>query len=298
MNSARVLVSGAAGTVGAALLPSLAASGYQVVRLTRQGTPSADQIIWDPTQPLSPETVSGFEAVIHLAGESIIGRWTEAKKRSIIESRSVGTRHLAQALAKAPQPPRVFISASAIGFYGNRGDEVLREDSPSGEGFTAEICRQWEAATQPALDAGIRTAQLRIGVVLSATGGALPKMLTPYRMGLGGRMGSGRQWWSWIHVEDLVGIIQHVLRTELRGPVNSVSPQPATNAEFTRVLAKAVSRPAIFPMPAFVVKTIFGQMGDELWLASQRVEPAKLLASGFQFRYPDLKDALANLLKH
>ncbi len=242
--------------------------------------------------------VSGFDAVIHLAGESIVGRWTAAKKRRILESRAQGTGHLAEAAAQASPPPRVFISASAVGFYGNRGDEILREDSPSGEGFAAEICRQWEAATQPAAKAGIRTAQMRFGVVMSADGGALPKMLTPFRLGLGGRLGNGRQWWPWVSVRDVVGAIQHVLHHEsLSGPVNTVAPNPVTNAEFTRILASVLKRPALFPMPAFAVRIIFGEMGEELFLGSQRVEPARLAASGYQFQHPDLKNALQEILQ-
>ena len=247
---------------------------------------------------MSPDLVSGFDAVIHLAGESIVGRWTAAKKRHILESRAQGTGHLAAAAAQASPPPRVFISASAVGFYGNRGDEILREDSPSGEGFAAEICRRWEAATQPAAKAGIRTAQMRFGVVMSADGGALPKMLTPFRLGLGGRLGNGRQWWPWVSVRDVVGAIQHVLHHEsLSGPVNTVAPNPVTNAEFTRILASVLKRPALFPMPAFAVRIIFGEMGEELFLGSQRVEPAKLAASGYQFQHPDLKNALQEILQ-
>jgi uncharacterized protein len=297
-NSSRILVSGASGTVGKALVPALAAGGHQVVELTRKASSSGAKIAWDPYKPLPPESVSGFDAVVHLAGESIIGRWTDAKKKKILDSRDQGTRHLADAIAKANQKPRVFISASAIGYYGDRGNEVLREDSPSGEGFTAEVCRVWESATQPAKDAGIRTTQLRFGVVMSEKGGALQKMLTPYRLGLGGRMGSGNQWWSWVHVDDVVGAILHAMNTDMQGPVNTVAPYPVTNAEFTKALAAAVSRPAIFPMPEFAVKLIFGQMAEELWLASQRVEPARLLASGYKFKFPELKSALESLLKH
>jgi uncharacterized protein (TIGR01777 family) len=298
MNSARILISGSSGPIGAALLPSLKAQGFAVTRLVRSSTTGPDQIAWDPSGPLSPDLVSGFDAVIHLAGESIVGRWTDAKKRRILESRRQGTGHLAEAAAKASPLPRVFISASAVGFYGNRGDEVLREDSPSGEGFAAEICRQWEAATQPAVQAGIRTAQLRIGVVMSADGGALPKMLTPFRLGLGGRLGTGSQWWTWVSVRDVVGAIQHVLNHDtLSGPVNTVAPNPLTNAEFTRILASVLNRPEIFPMPAFVVRLIFGEMGEELFLGSQRVEPAKLATTGYQFQHPDLKNALKEILQ-
>jgi uncharacterized protein (TIGR01777 family) len=205
---------------------------------------------------------------------------------------------MAEAAAKASPPPRVFISASAVGFYGNRGDEILHEDSASGAGFAAEVCRQWEAATQPAAKAGIRTAQMRFGVVMSAEGGALPKMLTPFRLGLGGRMGNGRQWWPWVSVRDVVGAIQHVLHDEsLSGPVNTVAPNPVTNAEFTRILASVLRRPALFPMPAFAVRLIFGEMGEELFLGSQRVEPTKLVASGYEFQHPDLKHALQEILR-
>jgi uncharacterized protein (TIGR01777 family) len=297
MNSSRLLVSGASGPIGAALLPSLKARGYSVTRLVRGAATGPDQVTWNPTQPLSPDSVSGFDAVIHLAGESIVGRWTEARKRRILHSRTQGTRHLAEAVANAAQRPRVFISASAVGYYGNRGDEILREDSPSGEGFAAEICRQWEAAAQPAAAAGIRIVQMRLGVVMSADGGALKKMLLPFRLGLGGRLGDGRQWWSWVAVDDVVGAIQHVLDNDsLKGPVNTAAPKHVTNAEFTRTLAGVLNRPAIFPMPAFAVRLVFGQMGDELFLASQRVEPAKLTASGYQFKHPELRKALQEIL--
>ncbi|MGH9554131.1 MAG: TIGR01777 family oxidoreductase [Terriglobales bacterium] len=298
MNPQRILVSGASGPIGTALVSSLKAGGAAVTRLVRKAATGPDQIAWDPARPLSPDLVSGFDAVIHLAGESIVGRWTAAKKRRILESRVQGTSHLAEAAAQASPLPRVFISASAVGFYGNRGNEILREDSGSGEGFAAEICQQWEAAAQPAARAGIRTAQMRFGVVMSADGGALPKMLTPFRLGLGGRLGSGRQWWPWVSVRDVVGAIQHVLNHEsLSGPVNTVAPNPVSNTEFTRILASVLKRPALFPMPAFVVRLIFGEMGVELFLGSQRVEPAKLAASGYQFQHPELKSALKEILQ-
>ena len=261
-------------------------------------TSSHERIAWDPARPLAPESVSGFDAVVHLAGESIVGRWTEAKKRRIRESRVQGTRNLAEALAAAPQPPRLLISASAIGYYGDRGDETLREDSPSGSGFLPEVCREWEAAAEPAAKAGIRTVQMRFGLVLSPSGGALQKMLPPFRMGVGGNMGNGRQWWSWVDIDDLVGAMQHVIKTDtLQGPVNMVAPSPARNAEFTKTLASVLSRPAIFPMPAFAARLVFGQMGDELLLASQRVEPAKLMAGGYVFQKPELRPALLAILR-
>lgn len=298
MVSSRILVTGVSGPIGAALLPSLAARGYRVTRLVRGMAKGEDQIAWDPAQPVSPEVVSGYQAVIHLAGESIVGRWTDQKKAGIRNSRVQGTRHLCEALAQAPQRPSVLLSASAIGYYGDREEETLREDSASGEGFLPSVCREWEAATKPASEAGIRTAQIRIGLVLSSAGGALKEMLLPFRFGLGGNMGSGRQWWSWIHVQDLVGAIHHILKTDLlAGPVNLVAPKAVRNAEFTKTLGTVLVRPTMFPMPAFAARLVFGQMGDELLLASQRVEPTKLVASGYPFQFSDLRRALEDLLK-
>ena len=234
---------------------------------------------------------------MHLAGETIVGRWTNAKKRAIRDSRILGTRHLSEALAKAPQPPRVFVCASAIGYYGNRGDEVLTENSAPGEGFLPQVCREWEAVAKPATDAGIRTAHTRFGIVLSRSGGALAKMLAPFKLGIGGNMGSGRQWWGWIALQDVVGAIEHILNTDsCRGPVNVVAPNPVTNAEFTKILASVLSRPAIFPLPAFVARLALGQMADELLLASERVAPAKLAATGYAFQQPDLRAALQSVL--
>jgi hypothetical protein len=294
----RILVSGASGPIGAALVPFLKAHGHKVTRLVRTCAAGRDEILWDPACPLPPDSVSGFDAVIHLAGESIVGRWTAGKKQRILDSRTQGTSHLAEAATKAAQRPGVFISASAVGYYGDRGDEILREDSPSGAGFAAEICRQWETATQPAAKAGIRTAQMRLGVVMSADGGALPKMLPPFRLGLGGRLGSGRQWWSWVAVQDVVGAIDQVLNHDaVQGPVNTVAPNPVSNTEFTRTLASVISRPALFPMPAAAVRLVFGQMGTELFLASQRVEPAKLVSSGYKFQYPELRKTLEDILR-
>ena len=297
--SPRVLVSGSSGLVGSALLPALRATGHDVKRLVRGTVSAPDQISWNPAGPLSPEYVSGFDAVIHLAGESIVGRWTEAKKRRIMDSRVPATEHLAAALSKAQQRPKVFLCASAIGYYGNRGDEILREDSPSGKGFGADLCRQWEAAAQSAAGAGIRTVQTRIGIVLSADGGALAKMLPPFRMGLGGAVGNGRQWMSWVDLRDVIGAIQHLLTADsINGAVNLVAPNPVRNAEFTRTLASVLHRPAIFPMPAFAARLAFGQMADELLLASQRVQPAKLASSGYKFQHPELRAALEGILRN
>jgi len=294
----RLLVSGASGLIGTALLASLETQGTQMVRLVRGGVSNATQVSWDPLAPLPPAAVSGFDAVVHLAGESIVGRWTNEKKSAIRDSRVLGTRHLTAALAQTEVKPRVLVCASAIGFYGNRGDEILGEKSPIGRGFLPEVCSEWEGATGPAAAAGIRTVNIRIGLVLSAKGGALAKMLTPFRLGLGGRIGSGRQWWSWIHIDDIVEGIQHAIRTEsLSGAVNLVAPNPVRNAEFTKVLASVLGRPAFFPVPEFALWLAFGQMAaEELLLSSQRVEPGKLLASGYAFRFSDLRAALEDLV--
>ncbi|MGB8987522.1 MAG: TIGR01777 family oxidoreductase [Candidatus Sulfotelmatobacter sp.] len=296
MNS-RILVSGVSGPIGAALLPSLRTNGCSVVRLVRGAARGDDQIGWDPAEPLAPQTVSGFDAVIHLAGESIFGRWTAGKKAKIRDSRVVGTFNLSSALAQARDKPQVFVCGSAIGYYGNRGDEALREESAPGAGFLAEVCQDWEEATTPAVRADIRTAHIRTGVVLSPKGGALGAMLTPFRMGLGGRTGSGQQWLSWIDVRDMVGAIHHILKNDLiQGPVNMVAPKPVRNADFARTLANALSRPAIFPLPAFAVKLVFGEMGEDLLLGSQKVEASKLISTGYPFRYRELKTSLESLL--
>jgi uncharacterized protein (TIGR01777 family) len=297
MNS-RILVSGVSGLIGAALLPSLKTSGWSVVRLVRGAAAGEGQIAWDPAKAIAPEAVSGFDAVIHLAGESIFGRWTAGKKRKIRESRVAGTLNLAQALARAEEKPMVFVCGSAIGYYGNRGEEMLSEESAPGTGFLAEVCQEWEEATTPAVQADIRTAHLRTGIVLSPKGGALAAMLLPFKVGLGGRTGDGRQWMSWIDVRDMVGAIHHILKNDLlQGPVNMVAPKPVRNAEFAQTLAGVLSRPAIFPMPAFAAKLMFGEMGEELLLGSQQVEPGKLIASGYPFRYRELRAALEGLLK-
>ncbi len=272
-----------------------------MVRLVRGAAAGASvdsaQIAWDPAVPIAPEAVSGFDAVIHLAGESIFGRWTAAKKKKIRDSRVAGTFNLASALARAEQKPKVFVCGSAIGYYGNRGDEVLREESAAGAGFLAEVCREWEEAAAAALQAGICTAHLRTGIVLSPKGGALGAMLMPFKLGLGGRTGDGRQWMSWIDVRDIVGGIQHILKNDaMRGPVNMVAPAPVMNAEFAKTLAGVLGRPAIFPMPAFAARLVFGEMGEELLLGSQRVEPGKLIASGYLFRYRELRASLKGLL--
>ena len=295
----RILVSGVSGPIGSALLPSLQTRGYDVTRLIRGTAAAKGQIGWNPAMPISPDMVSGFDAVIHLAGESIVGRWTKTKKIKIRGSRVAGTTTLAEALAGTQDKPQVFACSSAIGYYGDRGNELLNEASKPGIGFLPEVCREWEAATQAAANAGIRTVQMRTGVVLSSKGGALGKMLTPFKMGVGGQIGDGQQWMSWIDIEDMVGAIHHILNSDLlQGPVNMVAPKPVKNAEFTKTLASVLSRPAILPLPAFAVKLAFGEMGETVLLGSQRVEPTQLVMSGYPFRFTDLRASLENNLNH
>jgi uncharacterized protein (TIGR01777 family) len=294
---ARILVSGSSGLVGSALVPSLKAAGARIARLARPGTvrgaSDEERIPWVPAVPISPDAVSGFDAIIHLAGESIVGRWTAGKKARIRDSRIPATTNLARALAQAERKPQIFLSASAIGYYGNRGNDLLTEESGPGSGFAADLAREWEAATAPAADAGIRTVIMRVGIVMATTGGALPKMLPAFKLGVGGRLGDGRQWMSWIDLQDVVGAIHHLLRSDLlHGPVNFVAPKPVTNAEFSKILGSVLSRPAILPVPAFAARLAFGEMADELLLASQRVEPAKLISSGYPFRFPTLRQSL------
>lgn len=271
--------------------------GDEVVRLVRHAPKSDKEVRWQPMQEVPPQIVSGFDVVVHLSGESVAGRWSDAKKQRIRDSRVVTTDHLARALAGAEHKPGVFICASAIGFYGDRGEEVLTEDSLSGDGFLAEVCREWEFATDPAAEAGIRTVNLRTAIVLSRKGGALKLMLLPFRLGLGGRIGHGRQWWSWIHIEDFVTAVTHIVeRNAISGPVNMTSPNPARNAEFTFSLAAALKRPAVLPVPAFAAQLALGEFAQEGLLASARVAPKKLLEGEFHFKYPELGAALAALI--
>lgn len=293
----RLLISGASGLIGSALVRAFASGGHHVLPLVRRSPRSTNEIAWDPMRDIPPEVVSGFDAVIHLSGERVDGRWTEAKKGRIRDSRVRSTENLARALALAEMKPSVLVSASAIGYYGDRGDEVLTEASAAGEGFLPAVCREWESATNPASRAGIRVVHLRTGIVLSARGGALPQMLLPFRWGLGGRIGSGREWWSWIHLEDVVGAVAHILENrELRGPVNLVAPNPVSNAEFTKTLARILRRPAVFRVPGFALRWALGEFANEGLLASARVFPARLSEAGFRFRYSTLERALDNLL--
>lgn len=296
-----VLVSGSTGLVGTALIPSLMAGGHEVIRLVRakSQTPSKEIIGWNPEAGyIDSAGLEGIDAVIHLAGEPIAsGRWNPARKARIRDSRVQGTRLLCSALVHAARRPAVLLCASAIGFYGDRGDEVLTEASGAGSGFLADVCRDWEAATDLARQNGIRVVNLRFGVILSTAGGALAKMLTPFKMGVGGVVGSGRQYMSCISIADCIGAIQQALAADkLTGPVNVVQPGPVTNREFTKTLGKVLGRPTIFPMPAVAARLAFGEMADQLLLASARVEPQKLLAAGYQFRHPDLETALRHVL--
>jgi len=299
------LLSGASGMLGTALRRALAAQATPVVRLVRSpgraGAPAQGEVVWSPgaESPLaSASALAGCRAAVHLSGANVgAHRWTAAYKQEIAESRVASTRALALALAALQQPPECLIVASAVGFYGDRGDEVLDETSPAGTGFLAEVCRQWEQAAQPAIDAGIRVVHLRLGVVLGPRGGALEQMLPAFRLGLGGPLGSGRQWMSWISLEDAVRAILFALSPPaseaLAGPVNLTAPQPVTNAEFTRLLAAHLHRPAFFRAPAFALRLAFGQMADETLLASARVLPARLTAAAFQFTHPTVDRALA-----
>jgi len=296
----KILVSGSHGLVGKALTHSLTDDGHEVVRLVRReraiGSPEVE---WYPDQGrIDAAHLEGIQAAIHLAGDNIAGgRWTKDKKRTIRESRVQGTSLLSDTLASLSRPPSVFICASAIGFYGNRGDELLNEQSPPGKDFLANVCIDWEAATISAAEKGIRTTHARFGIILDAHEGALAKMLPPFRAGIGGRIGGGNQWMSWIAFEDVIAALKFMLADRsIHGPVNVVAPNPVTNAEFTKTLGRVLSRPAIFPMPAFAARLAFGEMADALLLGSQRVDPAVLEDNGFLFSWPTLEPALNHIL--
>jgi uncharacterized protein (TIGR01777 family) len=295
----RILISGASGLLGSALTYALKAGGHEPIALVRHES-RADEVQWDPEQPLDPAKLAGCDGVVHLAGKNIAGRWTEQFKREVLESRVHGTRTLATAAAESFRrtgQPRAFVSASGAGYYGNRGDELLTEQSSVGTGFLAEVSRQWEAATGPASDAGVRVVCLRIGVVLARDGGALKPLLLPFKLGLGGRIGSGKQYWSWVALDDVIGAMMFALENEsLRGPVNAVAPAPVRNEEFVRVLGKVLHRPTIFPLPEFAVRGLLGEMGQELLLTSARVSPQKLQQAGYRFRYDELGAALRAIL--
>jgi len=277
-----ISITGASGFIGRHLMKSLAEAGHSPRALSRHAPPA--------------ESLREADAVIHLAGEPLAQRWTAEAKRRIRESRVAGTRNLVAALATLPRRPDALICASAIGYYGSRGDEILTESSAPGSGFLPEVCVAWEREAQAAEAFGMRVVRVRTGLVLDAGGGALVRMLPPFRMGLGGRLGSGRQWMSWIHLEDLTALFQFAVESQVRGPLNAVAPNPVTNSEFTRELARALRRPAVFPVPGFALRLLFGEMADVL-LASQRVAPGAAQAAGFRFRFPQLAPALASLFR-
>ncbi|HVZ81551.1 MAG TPA: TIGR01777 family oxidoreductase [bacterium] len=292
----RIAMTGASGLVGTALSQFLACGGHEILPMVRRKPrPGEKAVHWDPVRmEMDQDALEGVDAVVHLAGENIgVGRWSASRKESIRRSRVEGTRFLSETLASLKNPPRTLICSSAIGFYGNRGDEALDEKSAPGQGFLPDVCQEWETACGPARDAGIRVVNLRTGIVLTPLGGALAKMLPPFRMGGGGIIGSGRQWMSWISLEDLVGIFHYALHAKgLQGPVNAVAPTPMTNRDLTKVLGKVLGRPTLFPLPGFMVKALFGEMGEALLLEGQRVLPQRLQEAGFPFLHSDLESAL------
>jgi uncharacterized protein len=298
----KILVSGSHGLVGSALIKSLTDDGHEVIRLVRHNRNfGALEIEWHPNKGvIDAQLLEGIDGVVHLAGENIAaGRWTDEKKRAILESRVKGTSLLSEALAQLSHPPSVFVSASAIGYYGNRGDELLTEQSAPGNDFLANVCKEWEQATKAAKEKGIRTINARFGIILDRHEGALAKMLTPFRMGIGGKVGDGKQWMSWIAIDDVVAALRFLLLDPtMSGPVNVVAPNPVTNSEFTTTLGRVLARPTIFPMPAFGARLAFGEMADALLLSSQKVDPAVLEDNGFPFDWPTLEAALRHLLAH
>ncbi len=297
----KVVVSGSTGLIGSALVKALGSGGHTVMRLLRtRGQSEEGALFWDPeTGQIDKEKLEGCDAVVHLSGRNVAsGRWTEAVKEEIRTSRIKGTSLLSSTVAQLSSPPKVFISASGMGFYGDCGDEVVTEETPAGAGFLAETVGQWEAATQSAAERGVRVVNLRIGIVLSTAGGALAHMLAPFSLGLGGRVGSGSQWWSWIALDDVIGVIEHVLtRDDLVGAINVAAPSPVINEEFTKTLGLVLNRPTLLPMPDFVARAVFGEMADALLLSSIRLQPAKLQSSGYSFKYEKLESDLRHELQ-
>lgn len=295
----RILISGASGLIGNALRTKLRELGDDTAALVRH-SPQGGEVQWTPGRPLDPQKLFEFDAVVHLAGKNLAGRWSEKFKQEVRDSRVQGTHTLATATAASFRQcgnPRIFIAASAIGYYGNRDDELLTEASAPGRGFLPEVCVEWEAAADPAREAGLRVAHMRIGVVLAKDGGALPPLLLPFRLGLGGRIGSGQQYWSWVAIDDVVGAFALAVHNErLSGPVNVVAPHPARVSAFVHELGNVLHRPTVVPLPAFAVKLLLGEMGETLLLDSAKVLPETLEAAGYSFNYPDLKGALQAVL--
>lgn len=291
----KILIAGSSGLIGSELLKFLHTNADSVVRLVRsQSEETNDTIVWDTRSPIQ---IEDFDAIINLAGENIAARWTDEKKKRIRDSRINSTTSLVESILKSKNPPKVFINASAMGYYGNAGDKVLTEESPKGSGFLADVCSDWELSTLPLQKTDTRVVLLRTGMVLSTKGGALAKMLLPFKMGLGGVIGSGKQYISWVALEDVVHIIHFALSNpSLRGPINVGTPNPVTNEEFTKTLREVLNRPTLLPMPEFLAKLLFGEMGDELLLSSTRMLPQRLLQSGYFFIYPELKEALRGVI--
>lgn len=295
----KIIITGSSGLVGTALVSFFRKEHHEVYKLVRvRADLQNDEIAWDPERGvINPNLIEGFDVVIHLAGENIMGRWTESKKKRIKESRVKSTSLLCQSLNQLKKPPHVFISASAVGYYGNRGDDILTEQSVKGKGFLANVCEEWEEATRLAAEKGIRVINLRFGMILSSCGGALKQMLPIFKLGLGGKMGSGNQYVSWIAIDDLVRAINYIIHQEsLAGPINAVSPDPVTNEEMTKTLGKVLHRPTFLAMPTFMVELVFGELGKDVLLSSARVKPSKLEEAGFQYRYPHLEEALTAIL--
>lgn len=298
----RILISGSSGLIGTAVADALARDGHTIQRLVRAGSknePRSGDVRWDPASgELNAAAAEGADAVVNLAGASIgEGRWTATRKELLRASRISSTRNLIRALGKLQKPPRVFLSASAVGYFGNRGDEELTEDSAAGNDFLATLCKDWETEAAAAEDFGARTICTRYGIVLARDGGALPRMVTPFKLGAGGRLGSGKQWMSWATLSEVANIVKFVLASDsLSGAVNAVAPQPVRNSEFTKILAAVLHRPAIFPAPAFALKLALGEMAEGLLLSSQRVQPAHLIAAGYQFQTTELRAALSEVL--
>lgn len=296
----KVLITGSTGLLGKDLQKSFTEKGYDMLLASRKEPTDDNHIQWSIEEGFAdPEKLEGIDVVVHLAGENVSGlRWTDEKKKAIRDSRVLGTRNVVDAISKLKNKPKVLVASSAIGFYGERGEEEVTESSAAGDNFLAGVCKEWEAESRRAEDAGIRTVLLRTGIVLSKDGGALATMLTPFKLGVGGVVGSGKQWMSWISLEDEIAVINYVIENEnIRGAVNAVSPNPVTNHDFTKTLGDVLYRPTFLPLPEFAVSMIFGEMGDALLLASTKVMPKRLEDAGFEFKHPNLKEAIENAVK-